>query len=167
MTRGLSILTSLCLLGAGPVLPAGERNIQVLIEGLGDADGHVRALAAMTLAMDHEAAREAVPALAGALGDRDLNVRYWAASALQSLGPDAKAAVPDLIRALRTFPGGVPELEGPTRYFADVRALSASALGAIGAAAQAAVPALEEAARDPQAAVRAAATGALRAIRGK
>ncbi len=167
MTRGLSILTLLCLLGAGPVLPGKEPNLQGLIGGLGDPDGQVRARAAMTLALDREAARTALPALARALGDRNLNVRYWAASALQSLGPEAKVAVPELSRALRTFPGGVPELEGPPRYFADVRVLSAQALGAIGPAAQEAIPALEEAARDPQATVREAAIAALRAIRGE
>ena len=92
-----------------------------------------------------------VPALAAALADRNLNVRYWSASALGGLGPDARPAVPALVGALKTFPGGSPELDGPARYYPDVRSVAAQALGAIGPLAKAAIPALKEATADQNA----------------
>jgi HEAT repeat protein len=113
------------------------------------------------------AAKAAVPALAAALADRNLNVRYWSASALRGLGPDARQAVPALVGALKTFPGGSPELEGPARYFPDVRSVAAEALGAIGPLAKAAVPALKEATADQNADVRAAVAEALKRIAAK
>jgi len=94
----------------------------------------------------------------------EANVRYWAASALKRLGREAAVAVPELRRALKTFPGGEPALEGPQRYFADVRAVAAEALGSMGAAARQALPDLQEATQDQNELVRDAASTALKAI---
>jgi HEAT repeat protein len=109
-------------------------------------------------------AKAAVPGLAEAVVDRDLNVRYYAAEALEAVGPEAKAAVPALIKALGTFPGGSPPLEGPQRYYADTRSVAAEALGAIGPGAREAVPALRKALKDPDPSVRSAAAEALKRI---
>jgi HEAT repeat protein len=110
------------------------------------------------------AAKVAVPALAIALADKNLSVRYFSGRALTKLGPDAREAVPALIAALRTFPGGSPELEGPERYFPDVRSVAAEALGAIGPMAKAAIPALKVATTDANWGVKAAAEQAIEKI---
>jgi HEAT repeat protein len=160
----LAALTLACLFGLTPLLAAENQRIKTLAEGLRNPDSQLRAKAAMALAEAGADAKEAVQALSIAVEDRDLNVRYWAVSALKNIGQDAKGAVPALVRALKTFPGGVPELEGPARYFPDVRAVAAEALGNIGNAAEAAIPDLKEAAKDENAAVREAASAALKKI---
>jgi HEAT repeat protein len=98
------------------------------------------------------------------LADQNLNVRYCAASALKAVGPAAHAAVNALISALDTVPGGSPALDGPVRYYADVRNVAAEALGAIGSRARDAVPALKKALNDPDPDVRRAAADALQRI---
>jgi len=75
--------------------------------------------------------------------------------------------VPALIAALKTFPGGTAELDGPGRYYPDVRSIAAEALGAIGPAAKDAIPALTEATRDETPDVQGAAKEALSRIGGK
>ena len=124
----------------------------------------LRAQAAMKLGALGRAAKAAVPDLAIAVLDRDLNVRYWAATALRAMGPDAKPAIPALVKALATFAGGSPALEGPPRYYADIRSVAAEALGAIGAEAKEAVPALRQAANDSSPDVKEAAAAALAQI---
>jgi len=104
------------------------------------------------------------------LSDQNLNVRYSAcqrysaASALKAVGPAAHAAVVPLIKALDTFPGGSPALDGPVRYYPDVRSVVAEALGAIGSRAKEAVPALQKVLNDPDAGARSAASDALKRL---
>lgn len=106
-----------------------------------------------------------IPGLILGLRDNNLNVRYWAASAINKMGPAAAPAVPQLIINMNTFPGGIPALEGPERYYPDVRCASAAALGSMGPAAKQAVPVLKQTAeRDPDPEVRSAAQAALKAI---
>jgi HEAT repeat protein len=157
-----------CILLASTLLAAGTGDdVDALLAGLKSPNPGTRGMAAMDIGELGPRAKKAVPALAEALADRDLNVRYWAATALRQIGPDAKAAVPALIAALETFPGGTPPLEGPNRYYPDVRSVSAQALGAIGAGAEPAIPALEKALKDPDTSVQAAAAEALKRIRAK
>jgi HEAT repeat protein len=111
---------------------AGAATVGELTEQLKSPDAGLRGQAAMALREMGPAAKAAVPALAKAMSDRNLNVRYWAGSALRGLGPEGKASVPALIEVLKTYPGGSPELDGPPRYYPDVRSVAAEALGAIG-----------------------------------
>lgn len=141
-----------------------ETNVDALVRSLKQANPGVRGMAAMELAELGPGAKSAVPALAEAVLDRDLNVRYWAATALKAIGPDAKAAVPALVKALDTFPGGSPALDGPIRYYPDVRSGAAAALGAIGPAAKDAVPALRKALVDADASVKESAAAALKKV---
>jgi HEAT repeat protein len=143
---------------------AGQGKLEDLVKGLESPNPGARAMAATSLSKMGPAAEPAVPALSKALADRDLNVRYWAATALKAVGPAAQAAVPALINALDTVPGGSPPLDGPARYYADVRSVAAEALGAIGSRAGNAAPALKRALNDPDAAVRKAAADALQRI---
>jgi HEAT repeat protein len=137
-----------------------------LLEGLKHPNPGLRATAAMELRELGPAARPATPALAEALKDRSLNVRYWAATALAAIGPDAREAVPALLAALRTVPDPKAPLDGPLRYYPDLRAVSAEALGAIGPAARAALPALRQALEDEHPDVRAAAQAAITKVEG-
>jgi HEAT repeat protein len=118
----------------------------------------------MALSAIGSQAREAVPELAAAVLDQNLNVRFFAAKTLANVGPDAKAAIPALIKALATFPGGTPPLDGPQRYYADTRWVAAEALGAVGPGAKDAVPALQKALNDSSPDVRSAAAAALKQI---
>lgn len=152
------------LMCAGSIGAAGQGQLEALVKGLESANAGARAKAALSLEEMGPGATAAVPALANALADRDLNVRYCAASALKAVGPAARAAVPNLVKALDTFPGGSPALDGPLRYYADLRVVAAEALGAIGNDAVAAVPALTKALNDPDATVRSTAAGALKRI---
>jgi HEAT repeat protein len=83
---------------------------------------------------------------------------------LKAVGPAAQSAVPALTNALDTVPGGSPALDGPLRYYADVRSVAAEALGAIGSRATDAVPALQKALNDPDPDVRSAVAAALQRI---
>jgi HEAT repeat protein len=84
--------------------------------------------------------------------DKDPNMRYWAAESLGKFGPEARSAVPDLIEALKD--------ESKM-----VRMGAAYALGEIGSTD--ATTALQEATKDPEQEVRAAATSALKQIQQK
>ncbi len=149
-------------------LPAAAGDaIADLVQRLKHPNPGVRGDAAMKLGAMGPKAAAAVPALAEAVLDRDLNVRYWAATALKAMGPAAKEAVPALIKALDTFPGGSPALDGPNRYYADLRSVAAEALGAIGPSAAAAIPALEKATKDPDPSVCERARAALTQVRQK
>ena len=164
MRRRLTVVVTTLVVCALPALAAEDPRIKAMADGLRHPDSRVRGQAAMALAEAGPAAKEALPALTAAVEDRNLNVRYWAISAIRAIGPAAKAAVPALVRGLKTFPGGVPELEGPPRYFPDVRAVAAEALGSIGPAAKEAMPALTEASRDENPSVRETAAAALMKI---
>ena len=167
MRTDLVVLALTGVTSFAPSLATEEPPIKALGEALRSPDVQQRTRAAMALAMAGPAAKEALAELTLAVEDRNLNIRYWAASALRNIGPEAKSAVPALTRVLATFPGGVPELEGPLRYYADARALAAEALGSIGKGASAAIPALEAAAREENAFVREAASAALQKIRSQ
>jgi HEAT repeat protein len=161
------VRSALLVLSAGLLAAsaAPDERVAALIERLTSPNPGLRGMAAMELSEMGGAARDAVKPLAAALADEDLNVRYWAASALGAMGAEAKDAVPALMGALRTT---VPDrgLQGPQRYYADVRSVCARALGLIGAPARMAVPALKEAQADTDGSVRTAATDALTRIGG-
>jgi HEAT repeat protein len=152
------------LLFLGRPCDAGQGKLEELLKGLESPNPAARAMAATALTRMGPGAEPAVPALAKALADQDLDVRYWAASALKAVGPAAHAAVTALVKALDTFPGGSPALDGPVRYYADVRSVAAEALGVIGNRAKDALPALKKALTDPEPAVRSAAADALQRI---
>jgi HEAT repeat protein len=161
------LLAAFLLIVSSAWLRGQDAHVGQLLDQLKSPNPGVRAKAAMSLGELGGAAKVAVPALDKALADRNLNVRYWAASALKRIGPEAKGAIPGLISALKTLPGGSPELEGPARYYPDVRSVAAEALGTIGPAAKEAIPALKEATEDKNADVRAAAAEALKKIGAK
>ena len=144
-----------------------DERVSQLASDLKSSDLRVRLRAAMSLSEIGSAAKEAVPELAEAVLDQNLNVRFYAAKTLANIGPDAKAAVPALIKALATFPGGTPPLDGPQRYYADTRWVAAEALGAVGPGAKDAVPALQKALNDVSPDVRSAAAAALKQIQRK
>ena len=152
------------VMGCAASVLAQDARVAELIEQLKSPDAGIRARAAISLDQLGAAAKPAIPVLAIALADKNLNVRYWSAKVLRGFGPEAEGAVPALIAALKTFPGGSPALDGPARYYPDVRSVAAEALGAIGPAAKEAIPALKEAATDTNADVREAAAGALKRI---
>jgi HEAT repeat protein len=161
--RVLSMVMGALLL-AGRPCPAAQVKLEEFVKGLEDPNPGTRAMAATSLSRLGPAAEPAVPALSKALADQNLNVRYCAASALKAVGPAAHAAVNALMSALDTVPGGSPALDGPVRYYADVRSVAAEALGAIGSRARDAVPALKKALNDPDPDVRRAAADALQRI---
>jgi HEAT repeat protein len=167
MRRGRWRIAALILMGWSASAYGEDVVVRRLIDQLRSPTAAIRARAAIELGELGAAAKTAVPALATALADNNLNVRYCAGNALKGLGPESKGAVPALVAALKTFPGGSPELEGPERYYADVRSVAAEALGAIGPGAREAIPALKEAATDKSADVRAAATDAMKRIEAK
>ncbi len=164
---GVSALACGILLLGTSLATAGDDKVEGLLKDLKNANPVTRVMAAMTLGKMGPTAKAAVPGLAEAVLDRNLNVRYFAAEALKALGPEAKAAVPALIKALDTFSGGSPRLEGPPRYYADTRSVAAEALGAIGPGARQAAPALRKALNDPNSDVRTAAAEALKRIEAK
>jgi hypothetical protein len=166
--------------GAGPLLAAAlggphveamrlllreGAELEELVLALTHQESALRVRAVMALALLGSDAKSAVPSLAESLGDKNLNVRYWAASALKKIGPEARAAVPYLVEALKTHPDRTPALEGPPRYYADVRWVAAEALGEVGLAT--AVPALKAAVDDEHPQVRSAAIEALEKIEGR
>jgi HEAT repeat protein len=144
------------------VLLSEGAELEELVLALTHQESALRVRAVMALALLGSDAKSAVPSLAEALGDKNLNVRYWAASALKKIGPEARAAVPYLVEALKTHPDRTPALEGPPRYYADVRWVAAEALGEIGLST--AVPALKVAVGDEHPQVRSAAVEALEKI---
>ncbi len=164
MKKYLYRFAAMVLLGCVLAGHAEDAKIDKLTAQLKDPDAGIRARAAIALSQVRPPAKDALPGLTAALADNNLNVRYWAATALKKFGPEAVSAVPALIMALKTFPGGKPELEGPVRYFPDVRSVSAEALGAIGPGAKDAIPALEEATKDQNKDAQVAATAALKNI---
>jgi HEAT repeat protein len=165
MRRFLAAVTWAGLVIHAGALPARADRVDDLVAALKGPDARARATAAMSLATVKPATPAMVAALGDAALDRDLNVRYYAVGALKGIGPAARSAVPSLVKVLEgTFPDRTPPLEGPARYYADVRSVAAEALGAIGPDAKDALPALRKAAQDPSADVRDAAAEAVRRI---
>jgi HEAT repeat protein len=155
------------IVGSSSHVVGQDARVAKLVDELKSGDAGVRARAAIALDQLGGDAKPAIPALTTALADKNLNVRYWSAKVLKGFGPEAKTAVPALVAALKTFPGGSPALEGPARYYPDVRSLAAEALGAIGPAAKEALPALKEAIADKSPEVSGSAAEALKKIEGK
>ena len=167
MNRHVYLLATMILVGCACLGFAQDTKVGRLVTQLKNPDAGIRARAAFALKELGPTAKTALPALATALSDTNLNVRYWAATTLKQFGPEAVSAVPALVMSLKTFPGGTPKLEGPHRYFADIRSVSAEALGAIGPGSKDAIPALKEATKDKNADVQAAAVMALKNIQAK
>lgn len=166
-TRWVCSMVIGTLLVSGNPCAGSQGNLEALVKDLENPNPGTRAMAATSLTKLGSAASPAVPALSKALADQNLNVRYWAASALKAVGPAAQSAVTALMKALDTAPGGSRALDGPVRYYADVRSVAAEALGAIGSRAHDAVPALKKALNDSDPSVRSAAADALKRIAGK
>jgi HEAT repeat protein len=152
--------------------------VPALGEALRDVHPGVRQAAARALGNIGERARPAVTALEGALADSELTVQLAAAWALVKLDPDGKKYVPVLTATMQAGEGGtivavgnlgsaaewaVPTL---TKLLQDkragVRRLAAEALGKVGAQGADATAALEQATRDADDQVRAAAEAALK-----
>ena len=149
---------------------APAQSIDKAIVDLGSADVATRSKAAFQLwttsEKDPDIVKRAVPALSQVVLDNNLNIRFMVMTTLKNIGPSAKTAVPSLIKALDTFPGGTPPLDGPQRYYADARSAAAEALGAIGPDAKDAIPALRRTLKDPSDLVRNSAAEALKKIQG-
>ena len=77
----------------------GTAVVPLLIDGMGDGDASVRAVAATYLGIIHEGGGDAVFALMDGLKDEVPDVRRAAATALGSFGPEAQPAIPALRKA--------------------------------------------------------------------
>jgi HEAT repeat protein len=86
------------LAGRAPLDPA--RVVPILIKGMSDPDGAVRAVAATYLGILKSGAVEAVPALAAGLEDPFVEVRLASATALEAFGHEARPALPALRKAV-------------------------------------------------------------------
>ncbi len=86
------------LAGRAPLDPA--RVVPILIEGMADSHGGVRAVAATYLGILQAGADEAVPALAAGLEDPFVEVRLASATALEAFGHQARPALPALRKAM-------------------------------------------------------------------
>lgn len=73
--------------------------VPILIDGMSDPDGNVRAVAAMYLGIVKAGAGDAVPALAGGLEDPFVEVRLASAIALEAFAYEARPALPALRKA--------------------------------------------------------------------
>jgi lysophospholipase L1-like esterase len=125
-------------------------SLPALVTAQNDPDPGIRALVLRSLAAVGFGEPEAVEALRKALRGGTGDDRWRAARSLGRLGSPARVAIPDLIAALRADNG-------------HVRRHTAVALGRLGEG-EGVRPALEEATRDPDPAVAAAATEALTSI---
>lgn len=86
------------LAGRAPLDPA--RVVPILIEGMSDPHGGVRAVAATYLGILKSGADRAVPALAAGLEDPFVEVRLASATALEAFGHEARPALPALRKAV-------------------------------------------------------------------
>jgi alpha-L-fucosidase len=120
----------------------------ILVDVLQDADAGIRAKACVAFRQLASDAKAGAPALIGRLSDADAEVRFRAAEALSKIGP---GALPPLVRALK-------ERDPRTRRAA------AEILGGYGAEARFSLVDLNEAAKDDDASVVAAATAAIKRI---
>ena len=178
----LAVFALISLVGCGqtppaassssPAASAGAEGLKPLLNALRSPDLKTRTKAMMYVwesspRMGPDTIEPMLPALTETVLDVDLNIRYMAILSLKNFGRASAPAVPALIKALDTFPGRTPPLQGPERYYADVRWVAADALGAIGPGAKAAVPALTQALKDASPDVREAAAAALKRIQAK
>lgn len=85
------------LAGRAPLDP--RTVVPILIKGISDRDGTVRAVAATYLGIVKAGATDAVPALATGLGDPVVDVRLASATALEAFGYEARPALPALKKA--------------------------------------------------------------------
>lgn len=85
------------LAGRAPLDPAAV--VPILIDGMSDPDGSVRAVAATYLGIVKSGAERAVPALAAGLEDPFVEVRLASATALEAFGHEARPALPALRKA--------------------------------------------------------------------
>lgn len=90
--RGIGKLAGRAPLDPGTVVP-------ILIDGMSDPDGPVRAVAATYLGIVKSGAETAVPALAAGLEDPFVDVRLASATALEAFGHEARPALPALRKA--------------------------------------------------------------------
>jgi hypothetical protein len=90
--RGIGKLAGRAPLDSSAVVP-------ILISGMSDPDGSVRAVAATYLGIVKAGAEEAVPALAAGLEDAFVDVRLASATALEAFGHEARPALPALKKA--------------------------------------------------------------------
>jgi HEAT repeat protein len=90
--RGIGKLAGRAPLDSSAVVP-------ILIEGMSDPDGGVRAVAATYLGIVRSCAEAAVPALATGLEDSFVDVRLASATALEAFGHEARPALPALKKA--------------------------------------------------------------------
>ena len=134
----------------GEMGPSARTALPALVAAQNDTDAGVRALVLRSLGSVGAGAPEAVEALRKALRDGLGDDRWKAARSLGKLGPAARIAIPDLVAALRDENG-------------HVRRHAAVALGRLGPA-DGVPQALEATAQDPDPAVAAAASEALRAM---
>ncbi|MGD9646809.1 MAG: HEAT repeat domain-containing protein [Pirellulales bacterium] len=79
----------------------GTQSVPALVQGLRDANPHVRELSAQALARMGPDAESSVPELIAALHDPDPEVQRSAARALGQIGPEAASAIPALMEAIR------------------------------------------------------------------
>jgi HEAT repeat protein len=93
----------------------GSVVVPLLVAGMRDPDGGVRAVAATYLGIVHEDATRAVPALIAGLSDPESEVRRASAAALGSFTPaEAKPALPALRKASRDRNDDVSRQAGQT-----------------------------------------------------
>jgi HEAT repeat protein len=172
----------------GRIGPQAEPAVPALAGLLGDADPETRREAAIALAKIGPTAKQAVPALIEAMHSRRESQDYGPIYALGSIGPAAAPAKPALLKAmsgkdetLATFsawalalidPGDAEVAKKSVPLLrialadpeAEIRHQAAVALGKLGPLAKPAAAALQEARRDPDPQVCAAAAKALKAI---
>jgi HEAT repeat protein len=172
----------------GRIGPQAEAATQALAELLGDANPATRREAAIALAKIGPAAKQAVPALIEAMETRRQSEDYGPVYALGSIGPAAAPAKPALLKAmsgkdetLALFsawalalidPGDAEVAKKSVSLLrigladpeAGIRHQAAVALGKLGPLAKPAAAALQEAQRDSDPQVGAAAAAALKAI---
>ena len=134
----------------GEMGPAARSALPALVVAQNDPDPGVRALVLRSLAVVGAGAPEAIEALRKALREGTGDDRWKAARSIGKLGPAGRVAIPDLVTALRDENG-------------HVQRHAALALGRLGPA-EGVRSALEQAALDPDPAVAAAASEALRAL---
>jgi HEAT repeat protein len=160
-----------------------QRVVAALAKGIADSDTEVRRLSIDALGQIGAAAHSSLPTLKAALADDDEKLRVRAALAIQRIAPEDLSFVPVLVKAMRAGDGrlllavgamgpeakwAMPTLIGLLSHESPpMRALAAQTLGRIGPGADDARAALQQALRDPNAAVQAAARAALERIEAK
>jgi HEAT repeat protein len=145
------------LYALGAIGPGAAAGVGAISDQLGDTDPRVVQAAVYALGKIGPAAKAAVPTLANLVRSKDDLIRLMSVCAILRIGP----LTDNLIQtALPVLSEGLKH----SREF--VRIEAAMALGELGPKAQGALPALQTAAGDTSAAVRSAATAAIKKIKG-